>query len=132
MEIKFEIKDILKRLHTIENSLFKMSSLIHKSKRKKPMEQNQQQTDVIRAALIEKCFSYYHQLAGFLNHLPIDKSNPALMQDMAWAQKNIANGMLWVKEVLSTSPIKLDPLDAKKPEAALEPATEVEPAPDAA
>lgn len=126
MNIEFEIKDIHKRLYMIENILFDMTNIIdiarnyedrlskieskiRKSHKRKlnmqeatlPSPNKEQQVLMIRNALLEKAFKYYHQLIEFLKNLPLDQKN------LQHGFFHLDDGMLWMKQMMESMPINL-------------------------
>jgi len=67
------------------------------------LEQQNQTLQVIRQSLINNIFQQYHEFLKFLKALPIHHQLPAVQH----AFIELDTGMLWLKEVLSVSPIIL-------------------------
>lgn len=120
MDIEFEIKDILKRLHTIENILLGLTDVIDLARnfeerlnklefhqpnvRKLKMENKQQATEaMVKQALIEKAFNIYRTLIDFMNKVPL---NPAYAANLQPAFIDINHGMLWFKETINNCPLE--------------------------
>lgn len=60
-----------------------------------------EQVQLLRSSLIQMAFAKYQELIGILKKLPIHQQIPGMIQ----AYLFIDSGMLWVKEILNTSPL---------------------------
>lgn len=68
-----------------------------------PDELKAQQLKAIRDSLINTSFQHYNQLIAFLKSLPIPQQQPGMHQ----AYIMIDSGILWIKEMLTVSPLIL-------------------------
>ncbi len=117
MNLEFEITDILKRLHTIENILFEMTEIIDMARnydeRLKKLEYQpkgkeikmeahaniQAQESLVKNTLIEKGYTLYSQLITFLKSVPVNQVS------MQLAYQNLDQGMHWFKEIILAAQI---------------------------
>jgi len=70
-----------------------------------------EQVELIRASLIKAIFEKYHPLVDLLKKLPLAAELPGIQYGLL----SIDTGMLWFKEMLSTSPLSLTPVTFNPP-----------------